>query len=71
MSNTNAVFLAAIGADARADILASIAKHYGISPQEAFAEVTDVGAEHLLDYMVEPMRSATSVLMQAHGLRGY
>lgn len=25
-------------------------------------------AEHLLDYMVEPQRSAASVLMQRHGM---
>lgn len=71
MHNTNARFLAAIEVEAKDQILASIAKHYGISAQAAFDEVTAKDAEHLLDYMVEPQRSATSVLMQAHGLSGH
>lgn len=69
--NNNAQFLAVIDSEARAVILESIAQHYGISAQEAFDEVSDESAEHLLDYMVEPQRSAASVLMQAHGMRGY
>lgn len=28
-------------------------------------------AEHLLDYIVEPQRTTTSVLMQRHGMRGW
>lgn len=71
MSNNNAQFLAVIDAAAKDEILASIAKHYGISKQAALEEVTGAAAEHLLDYMVEPQRSAASVLMQSHGLRGY
>ncbi len=67
MHNANARFLAAIEVDAKDLILASIAKRYGISAEAAFDEVTDRDAEHLLDYMAEPHRSATSVLMQAHG----
>lgn len=50
-------------------ILDSIAKHYGITRNEAKAEVLDKDAECLLDYMVEPERAATSILMQRHGLR--
>ena len=49
-------------------ILENIAKNYGISAQDALAEVTDSEAENLLDYMTEPARSAASVLMQKHGL---
>lgn len=71
MPNNNAKFLAAIDANSKAEILASIAKHFGISAQEAQDEVSGDDAEHLLDYMLEPQRSAASVLMQAHGLRGY
>jgi len=71
MPNNNAKFLAVIDVAAKDEILASIAKHYGISSQAAFDEVTNASAEHLLDYMVEPQRGAASVLMQAHGLRGY
>lgn len=51
------------------EILDNIAKHYGISRQEAYEEVVDDDAENLLDYLVEPIRSATSVLMQRHGVR--
>lgn len=69
--NTNAKFLQAVDAATRNEILLSIAKHYGITVERAHEEVTADKAEHLLDYMVEPLRSATSVLMQRHGLRGY
>ena len=69
--NNNVKFLAVIDSEAKAVILDSIAKHYGISAKDAYDEVSDESAEHLLDYMVEPQRSAASVLMQAHGLRGY
>jgi len=67
MSNLNAQFLAAIDGDTRAEILESIAAHYGITSEQAFAEVTDDQAEHLLDFMIEPLRSATSVIMQRRG----
>ena len=49
-------------------VIRSIAKHYGITPEEAKDEITSEGAESLLDYLVEPMRSATHVIMQRHGL---
>lgn len=68
MTNRNAQFLAVIDSKTKAEILGAIATHYGISEQEAFEEVVDDQAEHLLDYMVEPQRSATRVLMQRHGM---
>lgn len=68
MANLNERFLAVIDSEAKILILDSIAKHYGITSAEAFAEVIDTEAEHLLDYMVEPQRSAASVLMQRHGM---
>ena len=71
MPNNTSEFLEMIDAPAKELILTSIAEHYGISAQAAFEEVTADEAEHLLDYMVEPQRSAASVLMQAHGLRGF
>lgn len=51
-------------------ILRTISNNYGgsISVQEAENEVTSPGAEHLLDYLGEPVRMATHVLMQKHGL---
>lgn len=71
MTNRNAQFLSVVEGETKAAILESIAGHYGITPEEAFAEVTDADAEHLLDYMVEPQRSATSLLMLRRGLRGW
>jgi len=68
MANRNQQFLSVIDGKAKALILESIAVHYGITSQEAYGEVTDSEAEHLLDYMVEPQRSAASVLMQRHGM---
>lgn len=66
--NNAARFLALVDPATKADILNNIARHYGISLSEAFAEVTDMGAEHLLDYVTGPMRAATSVLMQKYNL---
>lgn len=69
MANRNKQFLSAIESEAKGLILESIAAHYGITSQEAYDEVIGPEAEHLLDYMVEPQRSAASVLMQRHGMR--
>lgn len=66
-----AQFLSVISAEEKARILGSIAIHYGITAEQAEAEVTDTEAEHLLDYMREPQRSETSALMQQHNLRGW
>jgi len=60
----NKAFLAAIDSKTKADVLGNIAKHYGISPEEAYDEVVDDDAEHLLDYVAGPMRAAVSVLFQ-------
>lgn len=65
----NQVFLSMIDSRSNGAILAAIASHYGITPEEASTEVTDADAEHLLDYLVEPQRSAASALMKKHGLR--
>jgi hypothetical protein len=64
---TAAAFLAATDAATRAAILGNIAQHYGITDAEAFAEVTDSEAEHLLDYVTGPTRAAASLLMRRHG----
>jgi hypothetical protein len=56
-------------ATTKAEILGNIAANYGITSEEAFAEVTDAEAEHLLDYVTGPARLATSALMQRHGLK--
>lgn len=64
----NENFLNSLDAKTRSDILNSIAKHYGVSTVEIFEEVTHEEAEHLLDYMVEPYRSATYVIMKRHGM---
>ena len=69
--NITTRFLNSIDPRTKDAILNSIANHYGISKADAYEEVTDDEAEHLLDYLVEPMRSATSVIMQACGVRGF
>ena len=61
-----AAFFAATDARTKNAILDNIAANYGISRAEAFAEVTDEEAEHLLDYVTGPQRSATSIIMQRH-----
>jgi len=63
-AQANAKFLSSTDAATRAAVLANIAKHYGITGDEAYDEVTDEEAEHLLDYVTGPQRAATSVLMQ-------
>lgn len=63
---SNSDFLNKIDAGAKDKILKNIAKHYDISPKEALAEVTDAEAESLLDYMVEPERSAAAALMKKY-----
>ena len=67
----NQRFLSVITAEAKAMILGAIAEHYGITSQEAYDEVIDSEAEHLLDYMVEPNRGAAMVLMQRHNMLGW
>lgn len=67
--NAAAAFLNAIDAKTKAAILENIAKHYGITSQEAYEEVTDEEAENLLEYVTCPERAATSILMQKHGFR--
>ena len=59
-------FFAATDAATKAAILSNIAKHYGITSAEAYEEVTDDEAEHLLDYVTGPERAATSLLMKRH-----
>jgi len=66
MSNAqiNTKFLSATDAATKAAILENVAKNYGITSEEAYAEVTDDEAEHLLDYVTGPQRAATSLLMK-------
>lgn len=67
----NKLFLETIDAAAKTEIVESIAGHYGTDAESIIQELTDEEAEHILDYMVEPQRSAASVLMQKHNLRGF
>lgn len=62
-------FFTLIGPKTKNEIVSSVAEHYGISQDEALEELIDEDAESLLDYLVGSVRSATSVLMQRHGLR--
>jgi hypothetical protein len=67
----NKEFLTAVDDETRAAILKNIADHYGKTSEEMLDEVIDADAESLLDYMREPLRTSTSVLMRSHGLRGW
>jgi hypothetical protein len=67
-SEINRAFLAATDTKTKSAILTNIADHYGISSEDAFEEVVDAEAEHLLDYVTGPSRAAVSVLMQRHRL---
>jgi hypothetical protein len=69
MPNRNALFLSLVTTQAKDAILASIAAHYGITPDEAYAEVAADDAEHLLEYLVGAQRTAASALMQRYGVR--
>ncbi len=64
----NNAFLKATDSKTSGGILDSIAEHYGITQTEAKAEVTHDDAEHLLDYMVGPVRAAAHVIMKRYGL---
>lgn len=66
-AETTRAFLAKLPIDTQKMVLENIARHYGINTAEAFAEITDPEAEHLLDYVTGPQRAATQVLMQRHG----
>ena len=63
-AQTNKKFLSAIDAKTRSIILTNIANHYGVTQAQAYAEVTDNDAEHLLDYVTGPERSAVSLFMR-------
>lgn len=66
-SKTTIAFLSKTTKQARAMILENIANHYCITVSDAFEEVTDEDAEHLLDYVTGPTRAATQVLMMRIG----
>lgn len=65
-ANKNITFLNAIDSETKTAILENIAKHYQISTDDAYQEVTDDEAEHLLEYITGAERTATYVLMQKH-----
>jgi hypothetical protein len=61
------MFLETISKTAKNLILDNIANHYGISRDEAFEEVVDDEAEHLLEYVTGVERNATLILMKKYG----
>lgn len=62
--NTNEKFLNSVSKTTKQKIIGSIAKHYGATEQDIMDEVTGDDAENLCEYMVEPERSATYLMMQ-------
>jgi len=65
--NKTTMFLETISKTAKNLILDNIANHYGISRDEAFEEVVDDEAEHLLEYVTGVERNATLILMKKYG----
>ncbi len=59
----NKALLAKFDAKTQAQVLKSIAKNYQCSAAEIEAEIFDEEAECLLEYMVEPHRSALCILI--------
>jgi len=66
-SDINKTFIDKIDKRVVNTALNAIAVHYGITVEEVKVELTDPEAEHILDYLTEPTRSATHVIMQRHG----
>jgi hypothetical protein len=60
----NAAFLAWLTPEARAEVLRSMAEHYGITPEKAREELEHEEAEPIVEYMTGGTRKAVSVLMQ-------
>ncbi len=60
----NLAFLNSLSAGEEEEILYSIALRYGRYAEQIEEEITEDGAEHLLDYMVEPCRTATYLKMR-------
>lgn len=63
----NRQFLSHITQESKQLILDSIARHYGVTSDDIWEEVTGQEAYDLLEYMVEPHRGGAMVLMQRHG----
>ena len=61
-------FFSLIDEKTKSDILGAIAAHYMIGKKQAEEEVCEDGAESLLDYLTGSIRTATSALMQRHGI---
>lgn len=64
----NKQFFSVTDAKTTDEVLSAVASHYRISKTEAFAEITDENAEHLLEYLTGTVRDAISVLMRKHDL---
>lgn len=60
------LFFSMIDSATKNAIVQNIAVHYGITAKKVINEVTHDEAEHLLDYVTGPQRSATSALMQKY-----
>jgi hypothetical protein len=66
LGTLNHNFLSLIDIRTRQAILKNIADHYGISMEQAYREITDEDAEHLLDYVTGPTRYAVQALMKRY-----
>ena len=59
----NLRFLAKVPVQVKWSILQNIAHNYGISSDDAYAEVCCDAAEQLLDYTIGSVRAATMIYM--------
>ena len=67
-AQVNKKFFALTDAATHDEVLSAVAKHYGITADEALIEIMHEETEHLLDYLTGTVRAAISVLMRKHGL---
>ena len=68
-SKFTTAFLNSLELKTKNEILLNIAKHYGITIDEAYNEITDADAENIMDYITGPIRSAVSILYYRFSLK--
>jgi len=68
-ANTNKTFLETVTTTEKNLILSAIAKHYGITNNEALEEVTNPEAENILDYLTGQTRNVAFGLYRKHGFK--
>ena len=65
---TTTIFMCLASDRISSAILTAVSNTYGISEDQALEEITDDGAENLLEYLPTTLRMAVQVLMARHRL---